>query len=182
MAKKNIEQQTAATILQRPEEFVIDGEAFSVAPPCLETLIIASEYIAELPQIQFNPDDIFNEALYLAKDCRLIGDICAVLILGAKNMKTVRTVKEKRVVKPKGFFPWQKEVVAEVDVDIEVDNVERLASKLRLNYRPSEVHNLILERLKRMEVSAFFGLSTSLIEINLLRQTREVEETTASGQ
>lgn len=184
MRKKTIEQQAGAAILQSEEEFVCDGETFNIAPPCLETLIIASEYVSLLPTMPFsiNPEKVFDQALFLAKDCRVLGDICAVLILGAKNLKTVQTVKDTVVVKPKGFWPWQKEVTAVVEKEIEIDNMAILSQKLRFNLRPSELRAKMIERLKQMEVGDFFGLSTSLIEINLLTQTREVDETTASGQ
>jgi hypothetical protein len=183
--KKTIEQKTGDAVLQRSEDFICDGERFPTSAPCLETLIIASEHISLLPAmpISFEGENaMFNAALFLAKDCRPLGDICAVLILGAKNLKTVRTIRETIVVKPKGFWPWQKEITRVVESEIEIDNVKILSQKLRLNYLPSALHDLMKEELRKMEVSDFFGLSTSLIEINLLQQTRGVEETTASGE
>ena len=46
---------------------------------------------------------------------------------------------------------------------------------------PATLSQVISQRFLDMQVADFFGLSTSLSEINITRRTREVEET-ASGE
>jgi len=46
---------------------------------------------------------------------------------------------------------------------------------------PANLSQVISQRFLDMQVADFFGLTTSLSEINITRKTREVEET-ASGE
>jgi hypothetical protein len=165
-----IESKTARTVLQRQDEVVVGGETYKVSPPSAATLILASEAISKLPTVGLNPDDIAIESLYIAKDCRVLGDIIAILILGAKNL----TGKEKFVTKRLfGLIRDEKEIV--------IDNKAILAKKLLENVEPKDLHGIMARLLKTMQLSDFFGLTVSLVEINLLRKTRETVMT-ASGQ
>jgi hypothetical protein len=159
----NIEKRAAETILQKPQEIQIGGKTYLVAPPTMATLILASELIAELPAIKLDRENVMTETLCVAKDCRVLGDILAVLILGAKNVRTTEEVVEKRLF---GLVKDRKQMV--------VDHQAELAKKLLDNFPPNEINNLLARLLRTMQISDFFGLTTSLIEINLLRQTREV--------
>lgn len=170
MSEKTIEQKTTDTILQRAQEISIGNEVYQVSPPTTATLILASELIIKLPSIKLDEDNMITEALYIAKDCRVLGDIVAVLILGAKNLRTAKTIVKKRLF---GLIRETEQIV--------VDNQAELADKV-LNYlSPQQFNQLLNHLLKTMQVSDFFGSTTSLVEINLLRQTREVV-TIPSGQ
>ena len=68
-----------------------------------------------------------------------------------------------------------------MEVEEVVDHKAALAKSLLEDMTPKELHNLAARLLQRSQVADFFGLTTFLSEINLLRQTREVG-TTASGQ
>ena len=171
MSKNNIEQRVAETILQQMQDVTIGGVTYQVAPPTTATLILASGLIAQLPAIRLDTNQIFNEALYIAKDCRVLGDILAVLILGAKNVRTTKEVVSKRLF---GLIQERKLVTT--------DNQAALSAILLENLSPVEMNDQLGVLLSLMQVSDFFGLTTSLIEINLLRQTRVVVETTQSGQ
>ncbi|MEG2281741.1 MAG: hypothetical protein RSB93_00770, partial [Rikenellaceae bacterium] len=83
--KKKIENKVADTILQEPQEVEVGGVKYSVAPPTTATLIRVSELVSEMPHIKMTSKNILYEVLNVAKDCRVIGDIIAVLILGDKN-------------------------------------------------------------------------------------------------
>ena len=165
-----IEKKVADTVLQKPIEETIGGEIYQIAPPSCATIILASELVAQLPVLQLNPENIASETLYVAKDCRVLVDILAVLILGAKGIR-----ERKKVVKKRLFGLIQKTEI------IEVDKQAELAEKLLLNVGPSEMRSAVARLLDRLEIGDFFGFTTSLLEINLLRQTREVI-TTAYGQ
>lgn len=183
---ENIETKVAKTILQDSEEITVGETVYKAAPPSTATLILVSEAAARMPQEKLDPERIVDEVLSIAKDCRPIGEFAAILILGAKGLtetrKAVKTV-EKAVYEPILFGLLKRpRVIAEtVEEEIVIDRKAELSKALLEDLTPRELHNLVARLLTRMQVADFFGLTTFLIETNLLRQTREVE-TTASGQ
>ena len=165
MNNKNIEAKTASTILQKPEEVVVGNTLYKVAPPSTATLILVSEAVANMPKVNLKSENIVDESLYIAKDCRIEGEIVAIMILGAKGLtETIR-------VRKWGLIPHK----------ITINKKESLAKQLLEDITPRELMNLTSRLLQGMQIADFFGLTTFLIEINLLRQTK-VGETTASGQ
>lgn len=179
MATKTIEQKVAETILQQTSEIVVGDKKYTAAPPSTATLILVSEAISHLPHVVLDPNNIVEESLAIAKDCSVLGDVVAIFILGAKNLtETVkrREVKEKRFLW--GLFRRKYEIEAAQVIDRKAE----LAKELLENLTPAELHNLTASLLQRMDLSDFFGLTTFLTEINLLRQTKVVSEVTASGQ
>lgn len=175
---ENIETKVARTILQEPEEITVGDTVYKAAPPSTATLILMSEAAARMPQDKLDPQRIVDETLAIAKYCRPIGEFAAILILGAKGLterRKVRTIEEKRRLW--GLIRYKKETEREIVTDRKAE----LAKALLEDLSPRELHNLTARLLSRMQVADFFGLTTFLIETNLLRQTREVG-TTASGQ
>lgn len=167
---KKIEKKIADTILQEPQEVEVGGVKYTVAPPTTATLIRISELVSEMPRIKPTSKNILYEVLSLAKDCRVIGDIIAVLILGEKGRIEKRVVAKYNVF---GISFCRREVL--------VDKQTELAKELLNNMSPKQLNALAIQLLMSMEISDFFGLSTSLIEVNLIRPTREVEKTIAFG-
>jgi hypothetical protein len=163
--KKTIESRTASTILQKSNTVKIGDESFDVAPPSTATLILVSEAISQLPDIKPDPENMVLECLYVAKESAILGDILAILILGAKGLK-------KKVIK-KRFFGLIKE-------EVEVDCMAPLSKKILEDLTPQQVNELITTALSGMQLAFFFATITSLIEVNILRKTKS--ETTASGQ
>jgi len=88
--------------------------------------------------------------------------IVATLILGADNLK-----EEKKIVK-KSFLGLRRK-----ECTVIIDNQAILADKILKKLTPKEVSKITLEILNRMEVGDFFGITASLIEINLLKQTKD---------
>jgi hypothetical protein len=165
-----IESKVSKTVLQQQEEVIIYDEVYKVAPPSIATLILASEAISQLPYVMLNRELIVEESLYIAKDCRILGDIIAILILGAKKLTEIKKVITKRLF---GLIRDEKEIT--------IDNKAILSKKILENIQPQELHELMARLLNSMQLSDFFGLTASLIDINLLQKTREAV-TTASGQ
>lgn len=157
---KTIESKAAKTILQKPEIIKVGNETFEVAPPSTATLILLSEAVSKLPDYKLDEDRLFTEVLATAQDCKALGEIGAILILGAKR------INERR--KLFGIINRKSEK-------------DRLAQKLLTDLTPRELNEVIAKILQSLEIGNFFGLTTSLTEVNLLRRTREVA-TTASGQ
>lgn len=170
METEKIEQQVAGALLQKGIEVQVGNTAYAVAPASIATLVLVSELVSQLPTVQMSELNIFTESLCIAKDCRLFGDIAAVLILGAKGLQETREVVENVL-----FGLWHKKKT------IVIDRQRELADEILKELSPSNLNALLTTLFKSMEIEHFFGLTTSLLEINLLRRTREVTMT-ASGQ
>ena len=83
---ENIETKVAQTILQQTEEITVGDKVYKAAPPSAATLILASEAVARMPKIQLDTERIVDEVLAIGKDCRPMGEIIAIMILGAKGL------------------------------------------------------------------------------------------------
>lgn len=161
-----VEQKTASTILQTPVEVVLGGKTYVVAPPSIATLILASEIISQLPSIKLNKERIIEDSLAVAKDFALLGDLAAVFILGARKASE----RGKRT-----FRQWLRRAPRQLVRTT-------LASELLNEATPHELHAAIAQILMKMQLGDFFGLTTFLTEINLLRPTKVETEAIASGQ
>lgn len=173
-----VESRVAATILERSSTIEIDGTTYEIAPPSMATLILISEIISTLPIVEkVDDNDRIYSALHYAKDFKQLGDIAAVLILGAKNL----TEKRERIIEKRrffGLFKSRKKIVETIDRRAE------LAKSILLNMRPSLLYEVIIARLKQNEITTFFAITTSLNAANILKPTKAevVNSTTASGQ
>lgn len=174
-----LEEKAAETILQSARKIKIGNKEYSAAPPSTATLILVSEAVSQLPQIKLNEDNIVSESLWIAKDCRKLGDIAAILILGARNIKetvTTQETREKRCLW--GLIRYNQKV----KVTKEVDKVAELSKLLLEEYSPSQLHSMIATLLHSLDLADFFALTTFLIEVNLLRPTKVETATIACGQ
>ena len=171
---KTLEEKAADTILQRAAKVKIGGKEYEAAPPSIATLILVSEAVSRLPQRKLDNKSIVSECLAVAKDCRPLGDIAAIMILGARhiNDKTNDPHTEQ-----KGWFRRLFSRKSKI-----VTKKEALAQEIIDTYTPSELHGLITMLLQRMDLADFFALTTFLTEVNLLRQTKVETGTTAYGQ
>ncbi len=179
MEEKAIEQKVAETILQKADEVTVGGKKYKVAPPSTATLILASEAVARLPKTVLDPQKVVEESLSVAKDCRALGDVAAIMILGARNLAETKKVREKREKRCLwGLFKWNEWV----EVEKTIDRKAELAKEILESYSPKELNLLVGGLLQSMELGDFFGLTTFLTEINLLRPTKVETKATASGQ
>ena len=160
---ETIESRTANTILQQTVELEIAGKIYKAAPPSIATLILASSAISKLPQVNLDSENIASESLYVAKDCAVLGEIIAILILGAKGLTETKT-----------FFGLKTKYI---------DHKSILADKILKELTPKQVSETLNKLLEGMDIAFFFATTNSLIEVNLLRKTKNTEtKTTASGQ
>lgn len=170
MESKTIEQRVAAAILEKATNSIeIGGEVYPLGDPCMATLILVSELISTMPIVEKVPkEQIVYSALHYAKDFKSLGELCAILVLGAGHLTEEREITEyERFL---GVF--RRKVVRKVVIDKKAS----LAREISLNVRPSVVFNCIIQRLQDMEVAHFFSIITSLSEANILKPTREVEK------
>lgn len=170
--QQTIEQRVGATLLQQPRQIEVAGKTYNVAPPTIATLILASEAISLLPQERLDDERIVEETLRIAKDCRALGDILAILILGAKGLTEERTTEERTL------FGLRRRRTTQT-----IDRKRELADELLEALAPRDLYRLISELLRDMQLGDFFGTTTSLLEVNLTKATRGVAtETTARGR
>jgi len=153
--KRKIEEKASDTILQRNKSIMVGGIKYEVSPPSIATLIEVSGLVSQLPRVQSEGVNIIEEVIRTAKDCRVIGDILAVLILGpTTNPKNTKS----RLFGLKNRF--QKEY-------------SRLVDKILYDLSPNEVNTLVMDLLKLKEIPDFFAITAFLSEINLLAPTRK---------
>ena len=175
--EQNIETKVARTILQQPEEMTIGDKTYKIAPPSVATLILASEVVSHLPQVRLDEEKVIEETLSIAKDCRELGDLLAILILGAKH---INDKVERRETQRKrhlwGLFHTTRTIT------ITETAKESLSRELLENITPRDLNNGVAKIINMMQVGDFFGLTTFLTEINLMRPTKVETEPTASGQ
>lgn len=164
-----IEQKVASTILEKEIGSIeIEGEVYKIAPPSIATLIIVSELISTLPVVEIVPKEkITYSVLHHARFFKPLGEIAAVLILGAKNLKETQT---RIMIKKRFFGLWKKEVKYQVEVDKKAE----LTKIILENMRPSVLFDVVVKRLNTLEIKDFFGITTSLSEANILKPTKEV--------
>lgn len=166
---ETIESRIAAAILEKPIGTIeIEGETYEIAPPSAATLILVSEYVAKLPIVKkVDKKEIISSVLYNARFYRPLGDIAAILILGAKNL----IEKQKKKIINRHFFGLIKR---ETEVEEVVNREQILARQILENVRPSIIYSIVIKRLQDMEIGSFFAITTSLSEANLLKPTKEV--------
>ena len=179
MSEKTVESKVAETILQKMDEVKVGDETYAVAPPSTATLILASEAISMMPMLQMDSSRIVEEVLRNAKDCAIVGDIVAVLILGAKHL--TETVKVFETHEKRRFFGLVKKKY-QIEVEKTIDRKAELAKRLLEDIPPHDLYTMSARLLSRMQVSDFFALTTFLAEINMISPTKVETETTASGQ
>lgn len=175
------EQKAAQAILQKPIRIKVGKKYYNVAPPTTATLIEVSAAISDLPQFIDDHDKVVQTVLANAQDCRVLGDVLAILILGAKGL----TVERPRTITEERKVWWglrtvttTKEVVEQVDVKAE------LAATLLDELSPQELNTTISNILARLGIADFFALTTFLHEVNILKPRKVVKtnETTPSGR
>ena len=174
--QKTLEQQVVDTILQRKTTSLeIDGRTYEIPAPTPATIMLVSEETSKMPLINKETKSIFLETLRTARDCKAIGRIAAILVLGAKRIRENRQVviSETKKWSWRHFrFTKNQETMSELDF---------VAMRIMEDITPATLNETITKRLMEMQLGDFFGLTTSLSEINTLARTKEVEQT-AHGQ
>ena len=132
---EHIEKKVADAILQQPLEVNIGDRIYSVAPPSVATLILASEAVSRMPNIRLDKDNIINESLSAARFCRPLGEFVAILILGAKGIRERRETAEN--ARKRYGFPWRRKT----DKAVEVDAKEELTELLLTELTPTELYD-----------------------------------------
>lgn len=176
MDNRTLEQKAADTILQKAAKVNIGGKEYEAAPPSIATLILVSEAVSRLPQRKLDSNNLVLESLNIAKHCNVLGDIAAILILGARHFNDI---KNDPHTENKGWF---RRLFSRKPKQTQRTQGEILSQEILETYSPHKLYDLVAMLLQRMDLADFFALTTFLTEINLLRQTKVETETTAFGQ
>ena len=152
--KAAVEKQVSEALLQELIVVRLGGADYEVAPPTIATLVKVSELVASMPGQKLDDERVLGETLRIAKDCKVIADIVAVMILG--------------VQKPANRLSFHK------------SDLLKLSQKLFHTASPIELKDAMMRLLSHLEVGDFFGLTAFLLEVGITKKTREAE-TTASG-
>lgn len=165
--KKNntLEERVKNTLLEQAITVQVGAQTYEVAPPSLATLILVSEVIARIPNFTLDPDKMVQECFGVARHCRFLGEVAAILILGAKR-------SELRATPSPGKF---KSCLRTLCFGRRRRQKDVLAERILLELSPKELFRIVSRILGTLELSDFFGLTTFLLEINLLHPTGEVE-------
>ncbi len=173
--RQTIEQRVASAVLEKSIGAIeIEGQTYEIGSPSIATLILISEIVSTLPIVEkCDKDKIVYAALHHAKNYKALGDIAAILILGAKGLTEERVISDR----PRFFFGllpafWRQEKRR----TIKINKQKELARQILLNVRPQVLFDIVIQRLRDMEIANFFAITTSLSEANLLKQTKEVDE------
>lgn len=169
MTQNTIESNVASAILEKNIGSIeIEGITYEIAPPSTATLILVSEIVATLPIVEkVEKTEVVNSVLHYARHFRPLGDIAAVLILGAKNL-----IEERVIVQEKRYLFGL--IKRKTESRVKVDKKAELAKSILENVRPTILFDVVLRRLQDMEIISFFAITTSLSEANILKPTKEV--------
>ncbi|MBR5043001.1 MAG: hypothetical protein IKX67_07145 [Bacteroidales bacterium] len=153
---KRIESDAAAVVFERPIEIKAGCWKFTLPRPTFATLVAISEVIAELPSTKGSLEHAVSESLAIAPKCKPIGRMAAMLLFGVPDRRWFRALRD---------MIWRRKV-------------KRYGEYLMRILTPEEMKNLVLGTLEEAGTGFFFGLTTSLIEVNILRRTKteEVEQ------
>lgn len=162
----NIEQKVERTILQEPIDLEVAGLKFDVPPITFATMIMFSSVVSEIkiPNYDLGEDNenLWKVAIKEAGKAEVIADALAVLILGAKRIK-----REE----------WWERYIPNRMTRI------KLRNRLLEECGPTETLLALMQLIPEMHLGDFFGLTTSLAEINILKPKEEVgKKEQISGQ
>ena len=164
---KTIEQMVADEILERKEAITINGKTYRVAPPCIATLVMASEEFSKIPNLNISRE---NAAMDIIREARRAKDICrplAVLILGAERIE-----EDERY---NNTTWWRKLLRRRRNV------VSRLARELS-HAKAGEITDALAKLIARQDIGDFFALSTFLSAVHVTKPAKVETKTTQSGQ
>lgn len=158
-----IEQIAAETILEEPIEVVVGQQTMKVSKPSVATLIEVSRLVSTLPSMEKEDGgSALTFVLANARDCEVLGDICATLVLGKKHL-----VEERKTVRTR-FFGLVREERIET-----IDRRRELAREILENMSGEEMVELVTNCLETHKIAFFLKLTISLDEANVLKRSRK---------
>lgn len=175
-----LEEAVASSLLETPTgEVEVCGAKFPLCSPTPATLIMLSSIASRLPRISRGSANILSEVLTTAHTVGAdLGRALAVLILGAKRVREGRRITLDHTRKVRRFsFRKMRFVEKEQTFHSSVREYEWLSERVLEELSPDALLSAVAQRLNMMQVGSFFELTAFLSEANMLKATREAEET-----
>lgn len=166
MAKKT-EQKVADALLERKIQVKVGAKVYEAPAPTLGTLVMISEYIAELPELESKSDT--NAIFRDFKFGRYVATVCAIFILGAKAIKREQISSENRL---HNLLRFRGPRTA----------VDTLTDEILDECTVKSINGIVALLVEEANVEDFFDISTFLKEVSLTKPTKVEEKTTASGR
>lgn len=165
----NLEQSTAEAILEKKTEIKIADKTYLVTKPSYATLILLSEFISQLPVIDAESDeDLLKLSLREAKNAKYIGEMLAILVLGAKGSEPYETTE--KITKEVKSVLGNRQI--EVDEQKIVYPAKELGEVINNELDLEEIFNLFFSLLKDLKIVFFSQIITFLSGVNLTKKTK----------
>ena len=164
----NVQAKAAATILERKLAQVKIGDGtYAIAPPSIATLIMLSEIASGLPQGgEVKAENILQWVVSNAKDYKALGELAAVLVLGAKAIMEDEELGQQASKKGVSLFnrPSSRDMKRGT-----------LRQEILREVSPAQLSEIIAKAFGSLELGDFFGITTSLGAVSILTPSKEVE-------
>lgn len=154
-----VEQQVASAILQKEDQVIeVGGRKYYFGKPSVATIIEISALISRLPDVRtdIKDSDISVEVLRVAKDSKVLGEIVAMLILGAKKVKEEKGRRWWNFKRRSDFSFLSENILLELDA--------------------AELSSIIIENLTNLRLGNFFAITASLAGANAIKPTKDEAE------
>lgn len=157
--KKTTEEMVAEQILELPRAIMIGGRKYNVPKFTFGTMLFVSSEISKLPKslVEDEGNELYRAVKY-AKDYEGVSRVLAAALCPSWLMMFGRL----------GNFIFRCLVA-------------RKAAVLRARHTPKALHLAKSHLIDEEQLAHFFLLSTSLLGLNVIKPTKEVE-TTVHGQ
>lgn len=157
----------------------VAGKTYTFTDPTPATLMMVSAEVSQMPSIDSNTKNVLYEVLLKAKDAKPLGRIAAIMLLGAKRIKENHIITSLTASNsPKKKWSWRKlRFVHGGTTEKKQTELDWLADQILSGVTTKTLAQLIGKRIAEMQVGDFFGLTTSLSAINMIRATKEEVET-----
>ena len=167
-----MQAKAAATILERKLAQVKIGDGtYAIAPPSIATLIMLSEIASGLPKAgEVKAENILQWVGSNAKDYSALGELAAVLVLGAKAI--MEDVELGQQAGKKGVSLFNRPSSR----DTKRGTLrQEMAKKILREVSPAQLSEIIAKAFGSLELGDFFGITTSLGAVSILTPSKEVE-------
>lgn len=166
-----MQAKAAATILERKLAQVKIGDGtYAIAPPSIATLIMLSEIASGLPKAgEVKAENILQWVVSNAKDYSALGELAAVLVLGAKAIMEDEELGQQDGKKGISLFFNRSRKTKRGTLR------QEMAKKILREVSPAQLSEIIAKAFGSLELGDFFGITTSLGAVSILTPSKEVE-------
>lgn len=162
--KKTVETQISDAINQLPNNIIIDGKEYKIAPPTYGTLLMISAILSkQVKSIEFTDKTSISDILDNIESQSYAPEVLATLVLGSKK------IKEQRINKYPKCLKWLK--------NSRKTDLEKLTEIFSDDTRISEVATNVIKILnERMDLGFFVQAGIFLKGAVMTAPTKEINQ------